>query len=128
VARGWDTSLWLALSRISGTLATGYLPKAPILGGALWTTYTLQDGPLAGVGAGLGITGRTGIQCYGDTPFRMPGMMRFDTSLFWHQKQWRVDLFARNLFNARAYENALSGNFIPILPGRTFALRVTRSF
>ncbi|CAJ0796183.1 hypothetical protein LMG18090_03385 [Ralstonia mannitolilytica] len=128
VARGWDTSLWLALSRISGTLATGYLPKAPILGGALWTTYTLQDGPLAGVGAGLGITGRTGIQCYGDTPFRMPGMMRFDTSLFWHQKQWRVDLFARNLFNVRAYENALSGNFIPILPGRTFALRVTHSF
>jgi outer membrane receptor protein involved in Fe transport len=58
----------------------------------------------------------------------MPGFMRADASLFWHQKSWSVDLFARNLFNIRAYGNAQSGNFIPVQPGRTLTLRVTHNF
>ena len=128
VTKGLDTSLWVALSRVSGTLTTGYLPQAPFLSGAVWTTYTMQAGPLKGAGAGIGITGQRGAPCYGDTPFRMPGFVRIDTSLFWHQKSWSVDLFARNLFNIRAYGNAQSGNFIPVQPGRTLTLRVTHNF
>ncbi|MGN6139924.1 MAG: TonB-dependent siderophore receptor [Ralstonia sp.] len=128
VTKGLDTSLWVALSRVSGTLTTGYLPQAPFLSGAVWTTYTMQAGPLKGAGAGIGVTGQRGAPCYGDTPFRMPGFVRIDTSLFWHQKSWSVDLFARNLFNIRAYGNAQSGNFIPVQPGRTLTLRVTHNF
>ena len=128
VTKGLDTSLWVALSRVSGTLTTGYLPQAPFLSGAVWTTYTMQAGSLKGAGAGIGITGQRGAPCYGDTPFRMPGFVRVDTSLFWHQKSWSVDLFARNLFNIRAYGNAQSGNFIPVQPGRTLTLRVTHNF
>ena len=128
VTKGLDTSLWVALSRVSGTLTTGYLPQAPFLSGAVWTTYTMQAGPLKGAGSGIGITGQRGAPCYGDTPFRMPGFVRIDTSLFWHQKSWSVDLFARNLFNIRAYGNAQSGNFIPVQPGRTLTLRVTHNF
>ncbi|WP_343659293.1 TonB-dependent receptor [Ralstonia sp.] len=128
VTKGLDTSLWVALARVSGTLITGYLPQAPFLSGAVWTTYTMQAGPLKGAGAGIGITGQRGAPCYGDTPFRMPGFMRADASLFWHQRSWSVDLFARNLFNIRAYGNAQSGNFIPVQPGRTLTLRVTHNF
>ncbi|MGN5354192.1 TonB-dependent receptor [Ralstonia sp. L16] len=128
VTKALDTSLWVALSRVSGTLTTGYLPQAPFLSGAVWTTYTMQAGPLKGAGAGIGVTGQRGAPCYGDTPFRMPGFVRIDTSLFWHQKSWSVDLFARNLFNIRAYGNAQSGNFIPVQPGRTLTLRVTHNF
>jgi outer membrane receptor protein involved in Fe transport len=128
VTSGLDTSLWVALSRVSGVSSTGFLPQAPFLSGSLWATYTMHAGQLKGAGAGIGITGQRGAPCYGDTPFRMPGFVRVDTSLFWHQKSWSVDLFARNLFNIRAYGNAQSGNFIPVQPGRTLTLRVTRSF
>ena len=128
VAPGWEAALWLALSRISGALPGGVLPRTPTRGGSLWTTYTVQGGALAGMGAGLGINAQSGVDAYGQTPYRLPGAVRFDGSLFWHRKPWRVDLFARNIFNVRAYENTLTGNFIPILPGRTLALRVTRDF
>ena len=128
VAPGWETALWLALSRISGTLPGGSLPKKTTRGGSLWTTYTVQRGALAGMGAGLGINAQSSVDCDGPMPYRLPGAVRFDTSLFWHKKPWRVDLVARNLFNVRAYENTLTGNFIPILPGRTLALRVTHDF
>ncbi len=128
VATGWETALWLAVSRISGTLPGGSLPKKTTRGGSLWTTYTVQRGALAGMGAGLGINAQSSVDCDGPMPYRLPGAVRFDTSLFWHKKPWRVDLVARNLFNVRAYENTLTGNFIPILPGRTLALRVTHDF
>ncbi|WP_426400602.1 TonB-dependent siderophore receptor [Ralstonia sp. R-29] len=128
VAPGWEAALWLALSRISGALPGGALPRTPTRGGSLWTTYTVQGGALAGFGAGLGINAQSSVDSYGQTPYRLPGAVRIDSSLFWHQKPWRVDLFARNLFNVRAYGNTLAGNFIPILPGRTLALRVTRDF
>jgi len=77
---------------------------------------------------GLGVNAQSGVDCYAETPFLVPGSVRVDSSLFWHQKDWRVDLFARNLFNARSYGNTLTSSFIPILPGRTLALRVTRNF
>ncbi|CAJ0802076.1 Metal-pseudopaline receptor CntO [Ralstonia psammae] len=128
LAPGWETALWLALSRVSGTLPGGFLPRAPTRGGSLWTTYTVQGGALAGVGAGIGVNAQSGIDAYGETPFRLPGAVRVDSSLFWHQKRWRIDVFARNLFNIRAYGNTLTSNFIPILPGRTLALRVTHNF
>ena len=128
VTPGLDTSLWVALSRVSGTLRTGFLPQAPFLSGSLWATYTTQAGQWKGTGVGIGVTGQRGAPCYGDTPFHMPGFVRVDASLFWHQKSWSVDLFARNIFNIRAYDNAQSGNFIPVQLGRTLALRVTRSF
>ncbi len=128
VAPGWETALWLALSRVSGALPGGVLPRTPTRGGSLWTTYTVQSGALAGMGAGLGINAQSGVDSYAPTPYRLPGAVRFDGSLFWHQKAWRVDLFARNVFNVRAYENTLTGNFIPILSGRTLALRVAHDF
>lgn len=128
VMPGLDTLMWVALSRVSGTLRTGFLPQAPFLSGSLWTTYTTQAGQWKGTGVGIGVTGQRSAPCYGDTPFRMPGFVRVDASLFWHQKAWSVDLFARNLFNIHAYGNAQSGNFIPVQAGRTVALRVTRSF
>ncbi|WP_439893299.1 TonB-dependent siderophore receptor (plasmid) [Ralstonia sp. 25C] len=128
VAPGWEATLWLALSRISGALPGGVLPRTPTRGGSLWTTYTVQGGALAGFGAGLGINAQSSVDSCGQTPYRLPGAVRFDGSLFWHQKPWRVDLFARNLFNVRAYENTLTGNFIPILPGRTLALRISHDF
>jgi len=128
VAPGWETSLWLTAARVRGTLPGGFLPRAPARGAAMWTTYTVQSGALAGAGVGLGVNAQSGVDCYAETPFRVPGSVRVDSSLFWHQKDWRVDLFARNLFNARSYGNTLTSSFIPILPGRTLALRVTRNF
>ncbi|WP_442965516.1 TonB-dependent siderophore receptor [Ralstonia sp. A12] len=128
VVPGWETALWLALSRVSGTLPGGLLPRAPTRGGSLWTTYTVQSGTLAGTGAGIGINAQSGVDCYDAMLYRLPGAVRVDSSVFWHQKQWRLDLFARNIFNIRSYGNTLTGNFIPILPGRTLALRVMHNF
>jgi outer membrane receptor protein involved in Fe transport len=125
---GWETSLWLAYSSISGRLLNDQTPTAPAVNGAAWTTYTVRGGSFDGAGAGLGVIAQSGVTCYASPSFRIPGSMLFDGSLYWHRKTWRVDLIARNLFNARAYGNTLTSSFIPILPGRTLDLRLMRSF
>ena len=128
VARGWEASLWLSASRMSARLPGGYVPGVPARNAALWTTYTIQSGVPAGAGVGLGISAQGRADAHGDVSFRVPGAVRVDSSLFWHRKRWRIDLFARNVFNVRTYGNTLSSSYIPILPGRTLALRVTHNF
>ncbi|MGD7161717.1 TonB-dependent receptor domain-containing protein, partial [Ralstonia pseudosolanacearum] len=128
IARGWETSLWLSGAHVKRRLPGNPSFTAPGLGGAMWTTYTVQSGTLAGAGAGLGVTAQRWIPCYDTAPFRVPGFVQLDGSLFWRSKQWRIDLIARNLFNVRAYGNTVSSSFVPILPGRTLTLRLARNF
>lgn len=128
IARGWETSLWLSGAHVKRRLPGNPSFTAPGLGGAMWTTYTVQSGTLAGAGAGLGVTAQRWIPCYDTAPFRVPGFVQLDGSLFWRSKQWRIDLIARNLFTVRAYGNTVSSSFVPILPGRTLTLRLARNF
>ncbi|ATJ88586.1 TonB-dependent siderophore receptor [Ralstonia solanacearum] len=128
LARGWETSLWVTAAHIKRGLPGNPSFTAPGMGGSMWTTYTVQGGTLAGAGAGVGVTAQRWIPCFDGTAFRVPGFVQVDGSLFWRRKQWRIDLLARNLFNVRAYGNTVSSGFIPILPGRTLTLRVTRHF
>ncbi|WP_231642925.1 TonB-dependent siderophore receptor [Ralstonia syzygii] len=130
IARGWETSLWLTAAHVKRKLPGDPSFTAPALGGAMWTTYTVQGGALAGAGAGagLGVTAQRWIPCYDGAPFLVPGFVQVDGSLFWRHKQWRIDLIARNLFNVRAYGNTVSSGFMPILPGRTLTLRLARNF
>lgn len=129
LARGWETSLWLAFAHMDGTPSDDIPLRMPAVRGSAWTTYTMQGGTLDGMGAGLGVGGQSRITTsYAGAPFRWPGYVLIDGSLFWHRKQWRVDLISRNVFNARAYGSTLSSAFIPVLPGRTLAVRLTRNF
>ncbi|AST89603.1 ligand-gated channel [Ralstonia solanacearum] len=128
IARGWETSLWLSGAHVKRRLPGNPSFTAPGLGGAMWTMYTVQSGTLAGAGAGLGVTAQRWIPCYDTAPFRVPGFVQLDGSLFWRSKQWRIDLIARNLFTVRAYGNTVSSSFVPILPGRTLTLRLARNF
>lgn len=86
--------------------------NSPLHQSSLWTTYFLQDGPLKGLGAGLGMFAqgkRNGVfQCADpancQAPFELPGYVRMDAALYYR----RPDVFTRtNLLAALNFTNVL---------------------
>lgn len=88
------------------------LTNVPLHQGSLWTTYFLQDGPLKGLGAGLGMYAqgkRTGVfQCTDpancQAPFDLPGFVRMDAAAYYRKQE----IFPRtNLLAALNLTNVL---------------------
>ena len=84
--------------------------------GSLWTTYFLQDGPLKGLGAGIGMYSqgkRNGVfQCTDpancQAPFELPGYVRMDAAVYYR----RPDVFTRtNLLAALNFTNVLDQRY-----------------
>ena len=92
------------------------LTNVPLHQGSLWTTYFLQDGPLKGLGAGLGMYAqgkRTGVfQCTDpancQAPFDLPGFVRMDAAAYYRKQE----IFPRtNLLAALNLTNVLDQRY-----------------
>lgn len=92
------------------------VPNSALHQGSLWTTYFLQEGPLKGLGAGLGMYAqgkRNGIfQCTDpancQAPFELPGYVRMDAAVYYR----RPEVFTRtNLIAALNFTNVLDQRY-----------------
>ncbi|MDF0668408.1 MAG: TonB-dependent receptor [Nitrospira sp.] len=92
------------------------LPNVPLNQGSLWTTYFLQEGPLKGLGAGLGMYAqgkRNGMpQCQNPddcpAPYELPGFVRMDAAVYYR----KPEIFTRtNLLAAVNFTNLLDQRY-----------------
>jgi iron complex outermembrane receptor protein len=102
-------------------------PGAPKRAGSLWMTYAFQGQPLRGWGVGGGVFFRS-QRGAGLPGYTLPGDGRIDATIFYQAEKWEIQLGLKNAFDRRLYGSALYPNFIPVLPGRTFALTTTLEF
>ncbi len=95
----------------------------------LWAVYKFHSAGLKGFGAGVGVSGSSGNlgTTFGDR-FFIPGGAQLDASLFYATGPWNATLGVKNVFDRVLYSTTVSDSFVPLLPGRTVALTVKRSF
>ena len=120
---GWDIIANYAYTDARVTednvfLVGSRVPNSALHQGRIWTTYFLQDGPLKGVGVGLGMFAqgkRNGVfQCTDpgncQAPFELPGYARMDAAVYYRKPEFftRTNLLA-------------SINFTNVLDQRYFA-------
>ncbi len=89
----------------------------------LWTTYTLQNGNLAGLGFGAGIFHigeRAGDL---DNSFFVDGYTRVDAAIFYEKDKYRAALNFKNLFDAEYIEGP--DNRLRNTPGAPFTVQGT---
>ena len=90
------------------------LPSVPTLSGSLWSSYQLQEGPLAGLGFGAGVIAVGERQGDIDNSYDVSGYARIDASLFYDiDENVRVSLNGRNLTDRKYIETAAGtdGNY-----------------
>ncbi|UFP93845.1 TonB-dependent siderophore receptor [Gloeobacter morelensis] len=105
------------------TFAVGNrLPNVPLHSGSLWSTYRLQDGPLQGLGFGLGafaVGERTGNLA---NSYTVPGYIRTDAALYYSRENFRSTINFKNLFDVRYFGGAESRG---VHPGQPFTVQAT---
>ncbi|UVT14317.1 MAG: TonB-dependent siderophore receptor [Nitrospira sp.] len=117
---GWDVIANYAYIDTRVTADNSFLtgsrvPNTALNQGSLWTTYFIQDGPLRGLGGGLGMYAqgkRNGIfQCQtpGDCQqFELAGYVRMDAAVYYR----RPEVFTRtNLLAAVNFTNVLDQRY-----------------
>ncbi len=92
---------------------------------SLFTTYEIQQGDLAGLGAGLGLFYVSDRQGDLDNTFTLPSYFRTDASLFYKRDNWRTQLNIENLFNTEYF--ASSGGRTSVNPGAPFGISASFS-
>ncbi|WDY59829.1 TonB-dependent siderophore receptor [Pseudomonas sp. PSKL.D1] len=81
------------------------LEGVPIMSGSLWSSYQLQEGPLAGLGFGTGVTAVGERQGNIENTYDVGGYARVDASVFYDiDENVRVSLNGRNLFDRKYIE------------------------
>jgi iron complex outermembrane receptor protein len=100
----------------------------------LWSRYTIQDGPLANLGAGLGVhhegsrMASTASAVTGAAaPFALKAYTLVDGALFYSTGDWSMQANVRNIFNARYFPTASLTRTTPGEP-RTFMISLNRRF
>ncbi len=86
----------------------------------LWTTYTIPEGKLSGLGFGLGlfyVGERAGDL---ENSFTLPDYLRTDVAFYYSRDQLQAQLNIRNLFDTRYFEAAEGVN--RIFPGAPLEL------
>ena len=88
----------------------------------LWTTYDIQNGPLEGLGFGLGVNYVT--ERFGDTAntFAADDYFLTNAAVSYKRDNWRAALNIRNLFDVDFIESAGRTRLIGIGPGEPFTL------
>ena len=88
----------------------------------LWTTYDIQDGPLKGLGFGLGFNYVS--ERFGDTAnsFTAEDYFVTNAAISYERDNWRVALNIRNLFDVDYIESAGRSRGFGISPGEPFTL------
>ncbi|CAN5667456.1 TonB-dependent siderophore receptor [soil metagenome] len=92
---------------------------------SLFTTYEVQEGDLAGLGAGLGLFYVSDRQGDLGNTFTLPSYFRTDASLFYKRDNWRTQLNIENLFNTEYF--ASSGGRTSVNPGAPFGISASFS-
>lgn len=82
---------------------------------SLWTTYTIQQGDLAGLGFGLGFLYLGDRPGNLDNTFTLPSFFRTDMALFFERDNWRAQLNVENLFDVGYFSS--SDEFLGVIPG-----------
>ena len=100
----------------------------------LWARYTIQNGALANLGAGMGVhregnrMASTASAVTGATvPFLLKAYTLLDGALFYSIDDWSIQANVRNILNARYFP---TGSLTRTTPGepRTFMISVNRRF
>jgi iron complex outermembrane receptor protein len=100
----------------------------------IWSRYTIQNGPLANLGAGFGLhhegsrMASTASAVTGAAaPFSLKAYTLIDGALFYTVGNWSMQANMRNIFNARYFPTASLTRTTPGEP-RTFMISVDRRF
>jgi len=95
----------------------------------LWAVYKFQAAALKGFGVGVGVSATSNSLGIDRAPlFTVPGGAQVDSSLYYATGPWNATLGVKNVFDRTLYDTAVTDAYIPVLPGRTYALTVKRSF
>lgn len=98
-----------------------------------WGRYTIQNGALANLGAGLGIhhegnrRSSTASATATTLPFILDGYMLLDAALYYKFANWSAQANVRNIFNERYFPTASLTRTTPGEP-RTFMVSLSRRF
>ena len=90
---------------------------------SLWTTYTLQEGALQGLGVGLGLFYVGDRQGNLTNTFELPSYLRTDAALFYKRNNFRTALNIKNLFDITYFESAASN--LSVYPGAPLTVQGT---
>lgn len=94
---------------------------------SLWTTYEIQQGDLAGVGAGLGLFYVGERQGDTDNTFTLPDYFRTDAAVFYKRDNWRAQLNFENLFDIEYFPSTSYGSRLYVNPGAPFGVSASFS-
>ncbi|NJM98910.1 MAG: TonB-dependent siderophore receptor [Phormidesmis sp. RL_2_1] len=89
----------------------------------VWTTYTIQEGDLEGLGFGIGlfyVSSRPGDL---ENSFDLPSYLRTDAAVYYSRESFRAQLNFKNLLDTRYFESA--GGRDRIFPGSPFEVLAT---
>lgn len=110
--------------------ATTVFPGQPKHKMNLWAVYKFQSPELKGLGAGAGVTASSNSlgNYSARDQFIVPGGAQVDASLYYAVDPWSLTFGVKNVFDRVLYSTATTNAFVPVLPGRVFALTAKRSF
>lgn len=94
----------------------------------VWAVYKFQTAELKGFGVGVGLQGNSSSLGSETRPFKIPGGAQVDASLYYATGPWSATVGVKNVFDRLLYSTAVSDAYIPVMPGRVYALTVKRSF
>jgi len=96
----------------------------------IWTSYELQTGRLKGLGAGIGVTAASDmVSGYRtSTYYDVSGYAQTDLSVFYHQKDWSLNLGVKNLFDRDIYSYSTATTWMGVKDGRTARLTAEYRF
>lgn len=85
-----------------------------------WTTYTLQEGTLQGLGFGMGVSYESDRQGDLINSFVLPNYIRADAAIYYRRDQLSFSVNFNNLFDTRYFEG--SRNNVRVIPGAPFSV------
>ncbi len=94
---------------IAGNRPTGVAKQQ----GRLWSSYTLQEGELKGLGFGIGVTAKSDSYADALNLYKVPGYAVWDAAIFYKQPKWEIALNLRNLGDKVYYTNPTFSGALP---------------
>jgi iron complex outermembrane receptor protein len=88
------------------------LPNVPKHQASLWTTYTIQEGTLEGLGFGLGLFYVGGREGDLNNSFELDSYFRTDAALYYRRDNFNAAINFRNLFDIDAPTFAFSRTYV----------------
>ena len=104
-------------------------PNAPRHTGNIWTKYVIENGPLAGIGFGLGatfVTERLGSLGSRENPPLFPGYELLDAAVYYQLEKFRIQVNVNNVLDETHWVGGY--DFIRAFPGAPRNVMTTVSY